>query len=99
MGDTDAKQVTFDYVIYNLWGMKDPNYLMRMMATGGRLLVYYTCKESVRKCKGNGEDMVKKFKYKLLFGWYFRYRHAIDDHKNLDNSLPSIEDTWMTDLW
>ena len=29
MGDTYAKQVTFDDVIYNLWGMKEPNYLMR----------------------------------------------------------------------
>ena len=37
MGDTDTIQVEVDYVIYNLWGMKGPNYVMREMATGGRL--------------------------------------------------------------
>ena len=43
--------------------------------------------------------MVKRFKYKLPFDWRFCYRHAINDHNNLKNALPSIEDTWMTDWW
>ena len=38
MGETDYIQGTFDYVIYNLWGMKEPNYVMRIIATSGRLL-------------------------------------------------------------
>ena len=33
--ETDAIQVKVDDVIYNLWGMKEPNYLMRMIYTGG----------------------------------------------------------------
>ena len=44
MGETDAIQGKVDYVIYNLWGMKEPNYLMRMMDTGVRLLADETCK-------------------------------------------------------
>ena len=51
VGDTDAIQGTVDDVIYNLWGMKEPNYVMRMMATGGRLLADDTCKETVRRWK------------------------------------------------
>ena len=47
--------------------MKEPNYVMRMIATGGRLLADDTCKETVIKWKENGEDVVKKFKYKLTF--------------------------------
>ena len=58
-----------------------------------------TCKETVRIWKGNGEDVVKKFKYKLPFDWRFCYRHASDDHNNLSNSFPSIEYTWVTDRW
>ena len=96
VGDTNATQVTVDGVIYNLWGMKDPNYVMRMMATGGRLLADETYKETVRIWKEHGEDIVKKFKYKLTFDWNFRYRHAVDDHNNLKHSLSSIEDTWVT---
>ena len=48
VGETDATLGTVDDVIYNLWGMKDPNYFMNMMATGGRLLEDETCKETVR---------------------------------------------------
>ena len=33
----------------------------------------------------NGEDVVKKFKYKLSLYWNFRYHHAVDDHNNLRN--------------
>ena len=73
VGKTDAIHATVDDVIYNLWGTKEPNYVIRMMATGGRLLAYETCKETVRIWKENGEDMVKKFKYKLPCDWNFRY--------------------------
>ena len=69
------------------------------MAAGGRLFTDDTCKEIVRRCKENGEDVVKKFKHKLPFDWHIRYRHAVDDHNNLGHALPSIEDTWMTDRW
>ena len=41
-------QGTVDYFIYNLWGRKEPNYVMRAMDTGGRILVDDTCKETVR---------------------------------------------------
>ena len=68
--------------------MKEHNYVMRMMVTGGRLLADETCKETVRRWKENGEDAVKKFKYKLPFDWHFGYRHAVDYHNNLMNSLP-----------
>ena len=73
--------------------------MMRMMANGGRLLVDDKFKETVRIWKENVEDVVKKFKYKLPFGWYFRYRHAVDNHNNLRHALPSIEDALMTHQW
>ena len=37
VGETDAIQGTVDGDIYNLWGTKDPIYLKKIMATGGRL--------------------------------------------------------------
>ena len=49
VGETDAIQVTVDDVIYNLCGMKQPNYGMWVMATGGFLLLDDTCKEAVRR--------------------------------------------------
>ena len=61
--------------------MKDPNYVTRMMATDGRLLADDTCKETVIRWKEKGEDVVKKFNYKLPFDWHFCYRHVVDDHR------------------
>ena len=55
VGETYAIQGTVDEVIYNLWGMKEPNYVMKMMATGGHLLADDTRKETVIIWKKNGE--------------------------------------------
>ena len=48
MGETDAIQGNVDDIIYNVWCKKEPIYMVRMMATGGRLFADDTCKESVR---------------------------------------------------
>ena len=58
MGETDAILGTVDDIIYNLLEMKEPNYMMSMMATGGHILVDDTCNETVIKWKENGEDVV-----------------------------------------
>ena len=44
VGETYAIQVTVDDVIYYLWGINEPNYVMRLMDTGVRLLADETCK-------------------------------------------------------
>ena len=93
VGETDAIQGTIYYVIYNLWGIKEPNYVTRIMSTAGRILADDTCKETVRRWKENGEEAVKKFKYKLPFDLHFCYCRAMENHNNLRNALPSIEDT------
>ena len=48
-GETYAIQGTVDYFIYKLLGMKEPNYAMRMMDTGGQLLADDSCKNTVRR--------------------------------------------------
>ena len=77
--------------------MKGPIYMMRMVATGGRILANDTCKETVIIWKENGEYMVKKVKYKLPFDWYFIFYHVVDNHNNRRHTLPSIGDICRTD--
>ena len=43
VGDTNAIQGVMDGQPYNLWGMKEPDYVIRMMAMGGALLHDETC--------------------------------------------------------
>ena len=95
--ETDYIHGTVDDVIYSLWMMKDLNYVMRIMATVGRLFLDDTYKDNVIIWKENGEDVVKKFKYKMPFYWNFFYRHAVDEHNNLRHAITSFEDTWMID--
>ena len=35
VGETDSIQGIVDDVIYSLWGMMEPSYVIRMMANGG----------------------------------------------------------------
>ena len=54
VGEIYAIQGTADDVIYNLCGMKEPNYVMRMMANGVQLLADDISKDIARRCKENG---------------------------------------------
>lgn len=99
VGSVDAVAGTLDEVPYNIWCMKEPDYVMRMMATGGALLPDDNCKEATRNWMENGAAKSKKFQYTKPFDWHFKYRHAVDDHNNLRHALPSIEDGWRTIRW
>ena len=72
---------------------------MKMMACGGLLQAFDSCKETVRKWKENGLKVVRQFRYTCPFDWHFRYRHAVDDHNNLRHTMPSIEDSWVMHCW
>ena len=52
--EADSIQVTVEDGLYNLLVTKETNYVMRMIATGGRFLADVTCKETARIWKGNG---------------------------------------------
>ena len=51
MGETHAIQGTVDDIIYNLWGIKEPNYVKMTMPTGIHLLADDTCKH---RCELSG---------------------------------------------
>ena len=51
VGGTYYIQGTVYDIIYNLWVIKEPNYVVRIMADGGRLLTDDTCKQTVRRWK------------------------------------------------
>lgn len=94
-GECDAISGTLNGSPYKIWGMKEPDYVMKIMATGGVLEEDDTCRMTWR---GTG-DSRRGFRYKKPFDWHFRYRHAVDDHNNLRHALPSLEDTWVTQRW
>ena len=42
---------------------------------------------------------MKQFKYCEPFANHYLYRHSVDDHNNLRQSMPAIEKTWVTHRW
>ena len=84
---------------YFLWGLKEPSYVMKMMATGGPLVVTDECKPQKRYWTEGGLERVKDTQLPLPYDWHYKFRHAVDDHNNLRHALPSIEHTMTTTRW
>jgi hypothetical protein len=95
IGSVDAIQGFSEGVFYMLWAMKDPDYVVKMMATGGSLMMDDSCHTaSCRWIKG-----VQKTQEFTSFDNHFHYCHTVNDHNNLQHSLPSWEDAWVTQGW
>ena len=95
IGEVDCLSGVLENEPYNVYCMKEPDYVMKLMATYGSLTYHDDEKENVRIV--NNET--HKFKYKKPFSDHFKYRHSVDDHNNLRHSSPSLEETWVTFRW
>ncbi len=83
VGSVDAIQGSMEGVLYNLWAMKEPDYVMKMMATGGSLIADDSCRSTSCRWIEGGVQTTKESTYTLPFDNRFRYHHAVDDHNNL----------------
>lgn len=99
IGNCTSLRGTIDGIPYDIFCLKEPDYVMKLFATYGGLLSLPGQRETVRIYRRNGENVTKKFKYTEPFANHFLIRHAIDDHNNLRHQLPSIEVTWVTHRW
>ena len=101
VGDSMAISGTLDGQEYFLWGLKEPSYVMKMMATGGPLLANESCGEQKRKWMEGGVEVVaQRFRFPCPYDWqHYKYHHAVNDHNNLRHALPSIEATITTIRW
>jgi hypothetical protein len=99
VGDCHTIQGVMEGTTYNLWGMKEPDYIMWMMATGRPLDANESCRMASHRWNNGGVEVDRTFQYKCPFDWNFWYWHVVDDHNNLRHGLPSIEDSWKTTRW
>lgn len=99
VGDADVAVGTLDDISYNVFAMKEPEYVMKLMATYGELTPAPDQEKAFRQYEKNNQTIKKQFCYPPPIANHFWYRHAVDDHNNLRHKLPSIEDTWRTSRW
>ena len=100
VGECDSYRGTLNNVPYDVFCMKEPEYVMKIMSTYGGLVEKDGQHESKRVYKNiENREVTVFFKYKEPFSNHFNYRHAVDDHNNLRHLTPSLEETWVTHQW
>ena len=99
IGEVDCLKGVLDEEPYNIFCMKESEYVMKLMATYGCLTeARYDPGEALEDRVNNQVEQIS-FKYCQPFKDHFQYRHMVDDHNHLRHSNPSLEDTWSTHRW
>ena len=88
-----------DNKLFKIFCMKDPDYVMKIMASwmtldgleGARTRRYFI--------DINGTKETKHFTYRKPFGIHFRYIHQVDDHNNWIHVPIFLERAWATTFW
>lgn len=97
--DVGAQEVscgTLDGVPYNVFCMKEPDYVMKLMLTYGDLLIPNGQEGSTRIVEKNGQVENFSFTMSYVFANHFWGRHMIDNQNNQRHSVTSIEGSWIT---
>jgi hypothetical protein len=86
-----------DNVLFHVFAMKEPDYVMKLMSTYGMNKRVGEWKR--RAFKIGGERHKVSFHYPEVVYNHFRYRHVIDDHNSKCHYPISLEGTWATKWW
>ena len=97
VGSTDALRGQLDGVPVYIYGMKEPDYTMMLMATYGTLAEQGD--EKTRNFMDGGSKVVKKFKYPKVVYNHYQFRDVIDNNNSMRMSPISMEETWMISRW
>ena len=99
IGDTDSLPGTMDGVPFHVFGLKEPDYVMKVMATYGtnernenhRTRRIYKDKEK--------KQVSTSFYYPEIMSNHYKFRHAVDDHNAKRHSPICLEYVWATKYW
>jgi len=100
VGDTDLISGTLDGVKYDILFMKERMYTMTLISSYAGLFQPHSTYAVNRHYIGSDKKEAKSsFKLQEPFDNRYLCRHAVDDHTNHNQKLPSLEDTWGTHRW
>ena len=99
VGATESLRGELDGIKYDVFCLKEPQYVMKLMSTYAGLVDPFKRYEVNRHYVHEEKEIKSSFNLQEPFANHYLYRHAVDDHNNVRHSLPSIEDTWGTHRW
>lgn len=102
VGTTDRLPGTFEDIKFDIFAMKEPDYVMMLMSTYGALIEHQDQKRSYRGSIASGD--ATSFKYKEVVANHYKYRGAVDEHnsKRHDGGTGDgigLEASWGTTRW
>ena len=98
IGNVDAWNGELDDIPMYIFAMKEPDYIMSIMANYGAT---NEVASATTKCyyKVNGVEKTTSFKYTEPFFNHFKYRYVIDKNNHQRMQPISIEETWKMHQW
>ena len=78
---------------FHILGVKDLDYTVTLMAAYGSLEI------SFNEVKRRVNEDTMRFNYPEVFWNHYKYRHAVDNHNNHQQSHVNIDKTWSTSYW
>ncbi|KAG7356336.1 transposase IS4 [Nitzschia inconspicua] len=90
VGSVDSIGGNLDGIDFDVFCMKEPDYVMMLMSTYGT---------NIRMGEHKNRDGVEAFQYPEVVHNHYQYRHQIDDHNNKRHQPISLEVTWATKTW
>ena len=97
VGYVDARQGNLDGIPFYLYGMKEPDYTMIIMATYGTL--QRMGPEKTWTFKLNNKKTATTFKYPEVVSNHYCYHDMIDNHNGMHMHPIALEETWLTSRW
>ena len=97
MGNVDTVKKVEDRLAYHVFCMKEPDYVMKLMTTYGKLEPTY--KRTHKKFKRSGIMETKEFMYTEVVANNFLHQHQVYDNNKWRHAPISIEKTWATNYW
>ena len=99
VGDLDAVQGPIRGKSYHIMAIKEPDYVMLMMTTYGKLEHLEGLDTQQRYKGGGGKLVTKQFNCCEVFRNHFNYRHQVYDNNNRHHSPIPVEINWATRYW
>ena len=90
---------TQDNKLFQILCMKDPDYVMKIMASWMTLDALEGAKTRRDFIDSSGTKDTEQFTCRQPFGIHFRYRNQVDDHNNWRHAPIFLERTWATKFW
>ena len=99
VGYTNSLPGEMDGIPFHIYGLKEPDYVMKLMSTYGTNERNTNHKTRRLYKNDNKEQVSTDFYYPEIMSNHFKFRHAVDDHNAKRHAPICLEHVWATKYW